>query len=162
MRVPNRWPTICAAISTASRSRRGASGRARSVKWVRRNPAWTSLTAICAVSILSVRQLLVVSHVSRAQDLREQAEIAKDQATKAKKHAASRFQAMRHLFYLAEMRQAQQTLRRADYDGAMRILTDHWQPTRGRWTCATGNGTSSSSERKRAWRSARTSAQRPR
>ena len=59
----------------------------------------------------------------KEKDLREKAE---DVAPEKK--AADRLEAMRHLLYLSEMRQAQQTLRRADYDGTLRILNEHWMP----------------------------------
>ena len=95
----------------------------RAVKWVRRNPAWSVLTT---ASVLSVAAFMIFSwyEVYIATDLRQQ-------AVKANDLAAVRLETMRHLLYLSEMRQAQQTLRRADLDGGSRILNEHWQPKEG-------------------------------
>jgi WD40 repeat protein/serine/threonine protein kinase len=95
----------------------------RGIKWVRRNPAWSILSSL---SIVSVTAFLFFSWYETyvATDLREQAEKANDLA-------AVRLETMRHLLYLSEMRQALQTLRRADLDGVTRILNEHWQPKEG-------------------------------
>jgi len=91
----------------------------RGFKWVRRHPAWTGLSCLTGAAITIV---LAASwyFAYQQRDLREQAE-------QAKAVAALRLETMRHLFYQSEMRQAQQTLRRADLDGVERILRD-WLP----------------------------------
>jgi WD40 repeat protein/tRNA A-37 threonylcarbamoyl transferase component Bud32 len=95
----------------------------RGVKWCRRNPAWTLLSAVSVVSITAF--LAFTWYVAyEEKDLREKAE-------SAEVVAENRLKAMRHLVYLSEMRQAQQNLRRADLDGALHILDDHWQPQQG-------------------------------
>ena len=92
----------------------------RGVKWCRRNPAWTLLSAVSVVSITAFLAFTwFVAYEEK--DLREKAESAEVKAE-------NRLKAMRHLVYLSEMRQAQQNLRRADLDGALHILDDHWQP----------------------------------
>jgi WD40 repeat protein/tRNA A-37 threonylcarbamoyl transferase component Bud32 len=95
----------------------------RGFKWVRRHPGWTVFSFL---SVLSVAAMVAASWMVTYQqrELREQAE-------QAKSIAALRLETMRHLFYQSEMRQAQQTLRRADLDGVERILSDHWQPKVG-------------------------------
>jgi tRNA A-37 threonylcarbamoyl transferase component Bud32 len=95
----------------------------RAVKWVRRNPAWSLLTSL---SLATVIAFVAFSwyEVYVANDLRRQ-------AVQAKELAADRLEAMRHLLYLSEMRQALQTLRRADLDGVNRILHEHWRPKEG-------------------------------
>jgi WD40 repeat protein/tRNA A-37 threonylcarbamoyl transferase component Bud32 len=92
----------------------------RGIKWIRRNPAWTALTLVCIILIGGFMGAAGYIAYSES-DLRKQAE-------QAKKDSADRLEAMRHLFYLSEMRQAQQTLRRADLDGVNRILSERWQP----------------------------------
>src|ERR1019366_5389882 len=66
-------------------------------KWVRRNPAWSVLTSL---SVASVAAFMIFSwyEVYVAKDLREQ-------AVKANELAADRFETMRHLLYLSEIRQ---------------------------------------------------------
>ena len=91
----------------------------RAVKWVRRNPAWTvfgsaSLWLVAAFVMFSWYEVRV------AMELRKQ-------AIDSKNVAATRLQTMRHLFYLSQMRQAHQTLKRADLDGVERII-QRWAP----------------------------------
>ena len=80
----------------------------RGVKWCRRNPAWTLFSAgFVALFAIFMTYSWYIAYEEK--DLREQAVSAEKKT-------------MRHLFYLAEMRQAQQDLRRADLDGTLRIL----------------------------------------
>src|SRR5262249_52597084 len=96
----------------------------RAYKWCQRNKAMTGFS-IAILVLFSVFLTYSWYDAYQEKDLREQAE-------RAEKKAADRLAAMRHLLYLSEMRQAQQTLRRADYDGTLRILNDHWLPKDGR------------------------------
>ena len=92
----------------------------RGIKWVWRNPTWTAIGVTLLVSVAAF--MIFMSYIAyEEKDLREQAD-------KAKEVAAKRLDAMRHLLYLSEMRQAQQALRRADLDGGLRILNDRWRP----------------------------------
>ncbi len=92
----------------------------RAVKWCQRNKAMTVFTSIVMV-LCSAFLMYSWFEAYKEKDLREQAVRAKDET-------ALSLKSMRHLLYLSEMRQAQQTLRRADYDGTLRILNQHWLP----------------------------------
>lgn len=99
----------------------------RAVKWCKRNKAWTAASSF---AVLMFTAFLGYSWYETYQekDLRNQADLAKNDAMKARTVAAKRLEAMGYLLYLSEMRQAQQMLRRADIDGALRILNKDWQP----------------------------------
>lgn len=97
-----------------SARRVGPTGRA--VKWVRRNPALSALALVCVVSLSA---FIAYQQYEAAQE-----KILREQAESATKLAAARLQTMRHLFYLSQMRQAHQTLRRADLDGLQRIISN--------------------------------------
>ncbi len=92
----------------------------RAVKWCQRNK---TMSAFSAGFLVLFSAFLAYSwyETYKERDLREQ-------AVHAKKEAEISLKAMRHLLYLSEMRQAQQTLRRADHDGTLRILNEHWVP----------------------------------
>jgi eukaryotic-like serine/threonine-protein kinase len=92
----------------------------RAVKWCQRNKAMTMFTSVF-LALGSAFLVFSWYEAYKEKDLREQAVRAKDET-------ALSLKTMRHLLYLSEMRQAQQTLRRADYDGALRILEEHWLP----------------------------------
>ena len=100
---------------------------ARAMKWASRHKGVTMVTAAFLFTIAV--SFSIVSYIAYDEkELREQAEQAKLQAEEAKDLAALRLETMRHLFYLSEMRHAQQTLRRADYEGVMRILmNERWK-----------------------------------
>lgn len=102
----------------------------RAIKWCWRNKAVAMLTTGFLLTI-AVSFSAVAYIAYDEMDLRGQAEKAKGQVEKANDLAALRLETMRHLLYLSEMRQAQQTLRRADHDGVLRILEDHWRPKQG-------------------------------
>lgn len=95
-------------------SARRVSMLGRAVKWCRRNKA---LTVFTSIFVILCGAFLVYSwhEAYKEKELREQAD-------DAKRKAADRLDLAQHLLYLSEMRQAQQTLRRADYDGTLRIL----------------------------------------
>lgn len=102
----------------------------RATKWCWRNKAITLMTA--AFLLMTSASFSIVSYIAYDEkELREQAEKARQQVEKANELAAVRLESMRHLLYLSEMRQAQQTLRRADLDSALRILDKHFQPKEG-------------------------------
>jgi WD40 repeat protein/tRNA A-37 threonylcarbamoyl transferase component Bud32 len=92
----------------------------RALKWCQRNK---TMTAFSAGFLVLFSAFLAYSwyEAYKEKDLREQAE-------RAQADAAISLKTMRHLLYLSEMRQAQQTLRRADHDGTLRILNEHWLP----------------------------------
>jgi eukaryotic-like serine/threonine-protein kinase len=105
----------------------------RGVKWCKRNKTSTGVTSFIAV-ILTAFLSFSWYETYKEKDLRDKADVAKEDAVKANKVAANRLEAMRHLLYLSEMRQAQQMMRRADLEGAMRILMhEHWQPKEGQF-----------------------------
>ncbi len=96
----------------------------RSVKWVQRNPALFALSTLC---ILSVSGFIAYQQYEASQE-----KMLRGQAETANKLAAVRLQTMRHLFYLSQMRQAHQTLRRADLNGLQRIIHNElFQPKEG-------------------------------
>ena len=99
----------------------------RAFKWCKRNKG---LALAAAAIALTFGLFLSYSwyETYHEKDLRNQAELAREEAMRAREIAANRLEAMRHLLYLSEMRQAQQTMRRADIEGALRILNEHWQP----------------------------------
>lgn len=99
----------------------------RGIKWCKRNKTSTAATTFI---VLTFAAFLGYSwyETYTEKDLRNQADIAKDEAMHAKNVAAERLRAMGYLMYLSEMRQAQQMLRRADIEGALRILHKDWQP----------------------------------
>ncbi len=103
----------------------------RGVKWCKRNKTSTGVTSLIAVMFTAFLSFSWYE-TYKEKDLRDKAEAARVDAVKANEVAANRLEAMRHLLYLSEMRQAQQMSRRADLDGALRILMhEHWQPKKG-------------------------------
>ena len=94
----------------------------RAIKLCRRNKGLAILSSISCVAIAA---FITFSWYETylAQNLRQQ-------AIDAKNESALRLTTMRHLFYLSQMRQAQQTLKRADLEGVERII-DHWTPNAG-------------------------------
>ncbi|HZZ80733.1 MAG TPA: serine/threonine-protein kinase, partial [Gemmataceae bacterium] len=96
----------------------------RAVKWCQRNKTQSGFS-VAILALFSAFLGYSWYETYQEKDLREK-------AVTAEKKAADRLEAMRHLLYLSEMRQAQQTLRRADYDGTLRILNEHWLPKEGR------------------------------
>jgi len=99
----------------------------RALKACKRNK---TVTGASAILFLTFSLFLGYSQYEAYQekDLRAQAEYAKLEAMKANAIAAKRLEAMGDLLYLSEMRQAHQTMRRADVTGALRILNERWQP----------------------------------
>ncbi|MBI2806978.1 MAG: serine/threonine protein kinase [Planctomycetes bacterium] len=110
---------------------------ARAVKWCSRNKAVAAMSFGFLLMMAGV--LTFLSYVAYDEnELRIQAEHDRTQAEQARRRlvvandlAALRLETMRHLLYLSEMRQAKQTLRRADLDGVVRVLEDHWRPKPG-------------------------------
>jgi WD40 repeat protein len=105
----------------------GVAGRA--VKWCRRKPAAAALLAVSAAALLALVAGGLVFGVWQGRVAREERRL-REQAQTAERTALVRENAMRHLLYLAQMRQAQQAWEAADLDRAAKLLA-HWQPHAG-------------------------------
>lgn len=101
----------------------------RAVKWCKRNKAVSIATSV-VLATFSVFLIYSWYETYQEKELRRQADELKNDAMRANEIAGKRMDEMRNLLYLSEMRQAQQSLRRADIEGTMRIL-DHWLPKTG-------------------------------
>jgi WD40 repeat protein/tRNA A-37 threonylcarbamoyl transferase component Bud32 len=101
---------------------RRLSAPGRAVRWCRRNPAWALLGCLSAAALLAF--VLVVWQTAREEkDLREQAQ-------ESSRLAQLRLDTMRHLLYMAEVRQAQHALEHADFGRAEKLL-ERWRPREG-------------------------------
>jgi WD40 repeat protein/tRNA A-37 threonylcarbamoyl transferase component Bud32 len=89
----------------------------RGVKWCRRHQ-WETIVGSAIVVTIAAFIGFLLYDARVADNLRQE-------AVEAKNQSADRFSTMRSLFYLSQMRQAHQTLRRADLEGVERII-DHW------------------------------------
>ncbi len=103
-------------------SARRLSAPGRAARWCRRNPAWALMGCLSAAALL-------VFVLIEWQTAREEKEL-REEAQKATRLAQVRLDTMRHLLYLAEMRQAQHALEHADFGQAEKLL-ERWQPREG-------------------------------
>ncbi len=115
--------------------RLGRLGRVR--KWCRRKPAAAALLAVSACALAALLAGLAAFAVLQRQNaederaLREEAEKERARADKARRLANSRLDAMSHLLYLAQIRQAGHAWEAADLERAERLL-DRWRPRDGK------------------------------
>jgi WD40 repeat protein/tRNA A-37 threonylcarbamoyl transferase component Bud32 len=91
----------------------------RAARWCRRNPAWALLAGLSAAALV-VFVLIVWQTAREEKDLREQAQ-------ESSRLAQLRLETMRHLLYMAEVRQAQHALEQADFGRAEKLL-ERWRP----------------------------------
>jgi WD40 repeat protein/tRNA A-37 threonylcarbamoyl transferase component Bud32 len=101
----------------------------RALKWCRRKPAAAALAAVVAAGLLAAVAGGLGFGVWQGRVAREERRL-RGQAEAAQHVALVRENAMRHLLYLAQMRQAQQAWEAADLDRADKLLA-RWQPHSG-------------------------------
>jgi len=104
--------------------RLGVLGRA--VKWARRKPTAAALLAVSAAALLALVGGVLAFGMWQAQVARDERAL-RQEAQEAQRLAVVRENAMRHLFYLAQMRQAEQAWEAADLDRTEKLLA-HWEP----------------------------------